>query len=187
MIEDCSHREPVFTACLPDGKEPIDTGFYYQELMTLGGWYYAPVPGSNRRAYYNRVYINPDKEDYDRFGLNGNANYFIHLDAAKFGKLEIKVQGNGWELPSPELVQETTDNFSKYWEYITDRVKRSWIVLYPVGRNDKGAMLDSENEALRYLRMESQSITGYLLKKCGVQMYGPHKEKPIMEIFKVMP
>lgn len=188
-LENCGHREPVFTACLPDGKETIDTGFYYQELMTLGGWYYAPVPGSGRRVYYNRVYINPTKEDIDKYGLDGDVSYFIHLDKRNFGKLEIKFNPHsfGWQGPPEELIKETNDNFNRYWEYITDRVKRSWIVLYSVGCNDKGAMCDSENDAMKYLRMESQTLSGYLLKNYGVKMYKPHTEHPIKEIYTVIP
>ena len=183
---DFGHRYAEFDSCLPNGKTTIDTGLYYHELMAIGGWYYAPIPGSGQRRFYNRVYLNPSKEDKDLFDLDERASSFINLSKTKFGILETKLPDWGFVYnedgepvnyeTTPEERAAEVMKWKEWYQYITDKVKKSWIVLYPDGRNDASQMFDNSSDALAFAKVKSRSISGYLLDKYGIKIYKPHSD-----------
>ena len=193
---DFGHRYAEFDSCLPDGKTTIDTGLYYQELIVIGGWYYAPIPGSGQTRFYNRLYLNPSKEDKDLFDLDERASSFINLSKTKFGVLETKFPDWGYvynEDGEPVSYETTPEEraaevmkWKEWYQYITDKVKKSWIVVYPENRHDVGLLFDSFTDASHFSNATSRSISGYMLKKYGIQIYEPHTERPFNEIWSVV-
>lgn len=182
---DFGHKEAAMAAYLPDGKKIIDTGFYYQELMAIGGWYFHPVPGSGQRSFYNRNYINPSRDDIERFDLDTRATMFINLSKTRFGKLEIKICRNMF-LDDDREDAEITKKWESYFDYISDRVKRSWIVLFPSGQNDDAEIFGKRSDAMEFLALKSRTISDYLRKEWGIQLYAPHTEKPELDISAVI-
>ena len=182
---DFGHKEAAMAAYLPEGKKIIDTGFYYQELMAMGGWYYHPVPGSGQRSFYNRNYINPSKEDMGRFDLDSKTTMFINLTKTRFGKLEIKTDKAMFR-DDGKSDSEIIDNWKRYFDHISNVVKHSWIVLFPLGSNDDAVMFGSRSEAVEFLALKSRMISDHLRKNYGIQLYAPHTEKPELDISAVI-
>lgn len=180
---DFGHKYEGLYAYLPDGKEIIDTGFYYHELMALGNWYFQPIPGSGQRSFYNRVYINIDKDDCQRYGIDRRSSAFINLAKSRFGKFEVKF--NEWDVPE-DIQKRTIDNWVRYFTEISERVVKSYIVLYPDGRNDKATMFDSYKDAFAFAQVKAKGLSTYLLEKYGVMVYKPHSEKPLAEFWRVV-
>lgn len=179
------HRKDNFVAYLPDGKEPIDTGFYYQELIAFGGWYFAPVKGSGQTRFYNRVYFNPCKKEIEDFNLDERATMFINLGKTKFGQLEIKLDPNGfresilWMEEANKEISKILSNWRAYYDYIADKVVKSYIVVFPDGRNDGALMFNTKNNAVIFAdSYYYKSCSAGMRKKYGVQIYEPHKETP---------
>lgn len=172
---DFGHRKDNFEACLPSGKTIADTGYLYQELVALGGWYYAPIPGSGRRRFYNRWYLNPSKDDVEFFNL-GDETAFINLAATKFGKLTVKVKGS--EDIDPAILQR----WALYVEHRTHKVKNSWIVVVPENRSDRGILFHTKAEALIFIKTMSQKLTKYMREKYGLQLYAPGETEPELDI-----
>lgn len=187
-----------FMSCLPSGKHPIDTGFYFQELMALGGWYFHPVPGSGQRRFYNRVYIDPTTKDREWLKLDTGATMFINLGKTNFGKLEIKITDNDLKLAACETYAYTYDQLKKmlktqdeiiritkqyqsYYDYITDKVVKSYIVLYVNGRNHTGAMFKTLDAAIDYGMMLERTLSAHVLNKYGIQIYKPHTENAYLD------
>lgn len=193
---DFGHHEPELTAYLPDGKNVIDTGFYYQELMALGGWYFHPIPGSGQRRFYNRVYINPSKKEIDLFNLDERARVFINLSSSNFGKLEIKIDKNGyyyipsgfrqlWTLSDDEIAK-IVDNWTIFYDYKAKQIVKSFCVLYPESQHDNACIFNNYQDALRFAESVALGLSKHMLDKYGVQIYKPHSEQPFMEICKVV-
>lgn len=195
---DFGRTKDNFMACLPSGKQPIDTGFYFQELMALGGWYYHPVPGSGQRSFYNRVYIDPTTKDREWLKLDPRATMFINLGKTKFGKLEIKLTDDELKLAAQEQYVYTYDQLKKmlklkdeiikivdcyksYYGYITDKVVKSYIVLYVNGRNHTGAMFKTLDAAIDYSMMLERTLSARILNKYGIQIYKPHTENAYLD------
>lgn len=175
---DFGHRKDTFNGCLPDGKKPIDTGFYYHELMAVGGWYYAPIPGSGRRRFYNRVYFNPSKKEIEDFKLDERATMFINLGKTKYGKLEIKINASDvWQMDDI-TVGKICDNWRAYYDYIAEKVIKSYIVVLPGTREDYGLLFKSEIDALEFAERGYKGLTSHMKKKYGAQVYKPHTEQP---------
>ena len=181
---DFGHRKDTFCGCLPYGKEPIDTGFYYHELMAFGGWYYAPVPGSGRTRFYNRVYFNPSKKEIEDFNLDERATMFINLGKTKYGQLEIKLDPNRfrdsqlWMEGADKEISKILFNWRAYYDYIADKVVKSYIVVFPDGRHDGALMFNTKNNAVIFADNYYNSCSARMRKKYGVQVYEPHKETP---------
>lgn len=182
---DFGHKEAAFTAYLPEGKKTIDTGFYYQELVAMGGWYFHPVPGSGQRSFYNRVYINPVREDVERFKLDTRASMFINLSKTKFGKLEIKIDRNMFR-DGEDDDSMILRNWESYFDHISNVVVKSWIVLFPSDRNDDAVMFGKRSEAIEFMALKSRTLSDNLRKKYGIQLYSPHSEKPELDISAVI-
>ena len=175
---DFGHRKDTFDGCLPNDKKPIDTGFYYQELIAFGGWYYAPVPGSGQTRFYNRVYFNPSKKEIEIFNLDERATMFIKLGKTKYGQLEIKINASDvWQMDEI-TIRKICDRWRAYYDYIAEKVIKSYIVVVPDNRNDRGVLFNTENEALTFGQHAYNLLTNHMKKKYGVQIYKPHTEKP---------
>lgn len=173
------HKKDNFLAYLPDGKEPIDTGFYYQELIAFGGWYFAPVKGSGQTRFYNRVYFNPSKKEIEDFNLDERATMFINLGKTKYGQLEIKINASDvWQMDDI-TIGKICDKWRAYYDYIADKVVKSYIVVFPDGRNDGALMFNTKNNAVIFAdSYYFKSCSARMRKKYGVQVYEPHKETP---------
>lgn len=171
-----------FMAHLPSGKQPIDTGFYFQELMALGGWYFHPVPGSGQRSFYNRVYIDPTTKDREWLKLDPRATMFINLGKTKFGKLEIKINDALFlHSLNDDEVRRVCENYRTYYDYIADKVVKSYIVLYVNGRNHTGAMFKTLDAAIDYGMMLERTLSARILNKYGIQIYKPHTENAYLD------
>lgn len=179
------HHEPEFLAYLPDNKKPIDTGFYYQELISMGGWYFAPIPGSGQRRFYNRLYISPSKKEIEQFNLDQRAAMFIQLGKTHFGQLEFKITDTDlkWDMEFKNMddeIRTITDDWHFYYDYIAEKVKKSYIVVHVAGRSDTGDMFKSKKKAVEYAEMLKEHLTPHIYKKYGIQVYKPHTEKPFL-------
>ncbi len=175
---DFGRTKDNFLTWLPDGKETIDTGFYFQELMAMGGWYFHPVPGSGQRSFYNRVYISPSVKDKEDFKLDDRATMFINLAKTRFGKLEIKLN-DCWL--DDDLVREICENWRTYYDYIAEKVTRSYIVLYVGSRNHTGEMFNSWGAAMDRAMGLKKTLSANSLKKYGIQIFEPHTENPCID------
>lgn len=170
---DFGHRKDNFISMLPANKKPIDTSFYYQELIAFGGWYFAPVPGSRQRRFYNRVYFNPSGKEIKDFNLDDRAVMFINLGKTKFGKLEIKIKDDWLD---DETIARIRKDWTAYYDYIADKVVKSYIVVYPEGRNDKAIMFNTKAGALNFAILCNTTLSANMRNKYGVQIYKPHTE-----------
>lgn len=174
---DFGHRKDKFEAYLPDGKKTIDTGYLYQELLTIGGWYFAPVKGSGWRTFYNRWYINPSKDDVEFFGLGEEVTAFINLSKTKFGKLTIKVNGSDEDI-DPAIIER----WQLYIDHITHKAKNSYIVVFPNDRNDDARMFRTKAMAMVFIKTLSQTLTKHMKENYGIQLYAPGEIEPELDI-----